>query len=55
MMHGHTYIKLDVHVRKGTYFYIISFQNISFLSIEVSFGKLETVKSVSSAYQRLQG
>ena len=37
------------------FFYIISFQNISFLSINVAFRKLETAKSGSSAYQETAG
>jgi hypothetical protein len=36
-------------------YHIIPFQNISFLSIDVAFRKLETAKSVTSAYQQTAG
>jgi len=37
------------------FYYIISFQIISFLSIDVAFCKLETAQSGSSAYQETAG
>jgi len=37
------------------FYYTISFQIISFLSIGVAFCKLETVQSGSSAYQETAG
>ena len=54
--YGILHLDLELHLRNGTYF-IIYFHSslLSAPSIDITFGKLEAIKSVTSAYQEIAG